>query len=98
MSPVPRHQPSASIFPPCLPPQPSFQANNPFHRPFAGGLLSPFRGDRVVALGNRQDIKSATAEELRLDETKEGKESWMLWGPYLSERQWGTVREDYSEN
>src|SRR4051794_4726688 len=40
MSPVPRHQPSASIFPPCLPPQPSSQANNPFHRPFAGDLLS----------------------------------------------------------
>jgi len=23
---------------------------------------------------------------------------WLQWGPYLSERQWGTVREDYSEN
>ena len=26
-----------------------------------------------------------------------GKASWRKWGPYLSERQWGTVREDYSE-
>jgi hypothetical protein len=27
---------------------------------------------------------------------KAGKENWRHWGPYLSERQWGTVREDYS--
>src|SRR4051794_9107753 len=40
MPPVPQHQPSASIFPACLPPQPSSQANNQFHRPFADGLLS----------------------------------------------------------
>src|SRR3954464_1493092 len=40
MPPVPQHQPSASIFPACLPPQPSSQVNNPSHRPFAGGLLS----------------------------------------------------------
>jgi hypothetical protein len=26
------------------------------------------------------------------------KNAWKKWGPYLSERQWGTVREDYSEN
>jgi hypothetical protein len=38
-----------------------------------------------------------TAEELRLRETREGV-PWRGWGPYLSERQWGTVREDYSEN
>src|SRR5215813_13921004 len=38
-----------------------------------------------------------TAEGLRLDEIRHGKH-WRRWGPYLSERQWGTVREDYSEN
>jgi hypothetical protein len=38
-----------------------------------------------------------TAEELRLRETREGV-PWRAWGPYLSERQWGTVREDYSQN
>jgi hypothetical protein len=38
-----------------------------------------------------------TAEELRLRETREGL-PWRAWGPYLSERQWGTVREDYSQN
>ncbi len=33
----------------------------------------------------------------RLQEEKEKKSGWKKWGPYLSERQWGTVREDYSE-
>jgi hypothetical protein len=37
-------------------------------------------------------------EEQRLKEAREEKISWKKWGPYLSERQWGTVREDYSEN
>ena len=35
---------------------------------------------------------------MRLKDAKEGKIPWRFWGPYLSERQWGTVREDYSEN
>jgi Glycosyl hydrolase family 63 C-terminal domain len=38
-----------------------------------------------------------TAESTRLAEDREGKLFWKKWGPYLSERQWGTVREDYSE-
>jgi hypothetical protein len=38
------------------------------------------------------------AEAVRLRETRTGKIPWKKWGPYLSERQWGTVREDYSEN
>ncbi len=37
-------------------------------------------------------------ERTRLDEDREQKVAWKKWGPYLSERQWGTVREDYSEN
>ncbi len=37
-----------------------------------------------------------TAEERRLTEARAGV-PWRAWGPYLSERQWGTVREDYSE-
>jgi hypothetical protein len=41
---------------------------------------------------------SEGAERLRLSETREGKAPWKKWGPYLSERQWGTVREDYSGN
>jgi hypothetical protein len=39
-----------------------------------------------------------TAETRRLDEAREQGVPWRLWGPYLSERQWGTVREDYSED
>jgi mannosylglycerate hydrolase MGH1-like protein len=38
-----------------------------------------------------------TKEECRLQEARKGTASWKKWGPYLSERQWGTVREDYSE-
>jgi hypothetical protein len=38
-----------------------------------------------------------SAEQTRLDECREEKALWKKWGPYLSERQWGTVREDYSE-
>jgi hypothetical protein len=39
-----------------------------------------------------------TAEAERLANQKAGDEDWQSWGPYLSERQWGTVREDYSQN
>ena len=38
-----------------------------------------------------------TAEHKRLEENYSQKKNWLKWGPYLSERQWGTVREDYSE-
>jgi hypothetical protein len=38
------------------------------------------------------------AEQARLQEAREQSVPWRTWGPYLSERQWGTVREDYSEN
>ena len=37
-----------------------------------------------------------TAEQQRLDEDARRQEHWKRWGPYLSERAWGTVREDYS--
>jgi hypothetical protein len=39
-----------------------------------------------------------SVEKLRLEEARARKTPWRRWGPYLSERQWGTVREDYSEN
>src|SRR3989440_10352701 len=38
------------------------------------------------------------AEQARLAENKTAEEPWKHWGPYLSERAWGTVREDYSAN
>ena len=37
-------------------------------------------------------------EQQRLQESANAATPWKRWGPYLSERQWGTVREDYSEN
>jgi hypothetical protein len=40
--------------------------------------------------------KNADPERERLAEDGRGERPWKLWGPYLSERQWGTVREDYS--
>ena len=41
---------------------------------------------------------SMTVEASRLEEAREKRVPWRQWGPYLSERQWGTVREDYSED
>ena len=43
------------------------------------------------------DAPMRTAEQIRLDEDRERSVLWKKWGPYVSERQWGTVREDYSE-
>jgi len=37
-------------------------------------------------------------ERQRLIDARSGRDAWKRWGPYLSERQWGTVREDYSED
>jgi hypothetical protein len=39
-----------------------------------------------------------TIEEHHLEESRLRKKHWKRWGPYLSERQWGTVREDYSKD
>src|SRR3974377_1843424 len=39
-----------------------------------------------------------SAEKHRLQQARAGAAPWKKWGPYLSERQWGTVREDYSES
>ncbi|MCM4173337.1 glucosidase [Arenibacter sp. TNZ] len=40
----------------------------------------------------------ASKEQIRLDDNQSKTKDWLKWGPYLSERQWGTVREDYSPN
>lgn len=42
--------------------------------------------------------KKKNQEKRRLDAQNLGQQDWRLWGPYLSERAWGTVREDYSAN
>src|ERR1700741_438233 len=41
-------------------------------------------------------MKRRTAEELRLRQSDDRTTHWKRWGPYLAERAWGTVREDYS--
>jgi hypothetical protein len=43
-------------------------------------------------------MDEANSELERLRQHREGQARWKQWGPYLSERQWGTVREDYSEH
>ena len=50
---------------------------------------------RSAATSKKQGLN---AEPLRLQEARGGTSLWKKWGPYLSERQWGTVREDYSPN
>jgi hypothetical protein len=51
-----------------------------------------------VAAGDQQSGEVPDAEERRLDEDLRRFRDWKRFGPYLSERQWGTVREDYSPN
>src|SRR5436305_5280828 len=50
-------------------------------------------------MNNQSDamLPPPTREHARLKEKGEGVPLWRRWGPYLSERAWGTVREDYSE-
>jgi len=45
---------------------------------------------------NAPDTQKTPAEERRLEESRRRTAHWKRWGPYLSERAWGTVREDYS--
>jgi hypothetical protein len=53
---------------------------------------NPTRSDTAIQTAPRKLI----AELVRLSETDSGAARWQRWGPYISERQWGTVREDYS--
>src|SRR5262249_16743158 len=50
----------------------------------------------VLAKRTPNGRSDMSIEKQRLQGDVPGKESWKYWGPYLSERQWGTVREDYS--
>ncbi|WP_460200622.1 MGH1-like glycoside hydrolase domain-containing protein [Scytonema sp. NUACC21] len=43
-------------------------------------------------------MTNPTQEEIRLEAARNNQAKWRKWGPYLSDRQWGTVREDYSPN
>ncbi len=58
-------------------------------------------GDGVCQRGSVMATVSAARdrpEHERLEQARLGQVPWKSWGPYLSERQWGTVREDYSSN
>src|SRR5258707_4348787 len=57
------------------------------------------RGDKAATASEKPHLAYAeTNEQRRLNETREKEVPWKKWGPYLSERQWGTVREDYSHD
>jgi hypothetical protein len=67
------------------------------HRWYEWPLHRRFLGDQPMS--RKSTVKPAeTAEGSRLGDARDQGIPWRLWGPYLSERQWGTVREDYSEN
>src|ERR687884_344156 len=51
---------------------------------------------RARASDSQARGNGADPERRRLAEVRTGQTPWYRWGPYLSERQWGTVREDYS--
>src|SRR4051812_46929403 len=55
---------------------------------------------RQSSRGNAGHVRRplVNAETTRLEEARQSSTPWRKWGPYLSERQWGTVREDYSDN
>src|SRR5436305_617495 len=46
----------------------------------------------------KQEWRRMTSEEQRLEDSRDRRAHWNRWGPYVSERAWGTVREDYSAN
>jgi len=52
--------------------------------------------DQPKAIAMTDAQTTPNPERARLEAQREGREDWRLWGPYLSERAWGTVREDYS--
>ncbi len=57
------------------------------------------RGDKATTASEKPHLAYIeTNEQRRLNETRERGVPWKKWGPYLSERQWGTVREDYSHD
>lgn len=68
--------------------------------PAAGERQSPKTPVKARGFFSRANtivgIQMPAAESKRLREDKERKFNWKRWGPYLSERQWATVREDYS--
>jgi hypothetical protein len=62
-------------------------------------MASPEKRTKVAARNTETDASlDRSAERRRLEEDASREHNWKRWGPYLSERQWATVREDYSAN
>src|SRR3954468_14245144 len=61
-------------------------------------LASIMHSSHAIQIFLSRSDKTVTAEERRLQKSVERTEHWKRWGPYLSERAWGTVREDYSKD
>jgi hypothetical protein len=56
-------------------------------------------GQKVTKAKSAKPVRFIdVTEQKRLNEAREAGIPWKKWGPYLSERQWGTVREDYSQD
>src|SRR5438876_10744645 len=67
-----------------------------FHPRAAGRSSCTFPDMRESRRPRPGEARMPGEEAARLQEAAQRKQPWKLWGPYLSERQWGTVREDYS--
>ena len=52
---------------------------------------------REIATKSREKGNGMKGKQIPLPQPQTSNTEWQQWGPYLSERQWGTVREDYSE-
>src|SRR6185369_7303363 len=65
------------------------------------GACRPRGGDvkvlnHLMPTSSPKAAATLPAEKSRMADNQAGRANWRQWGPYLSERQWGTVREDYS--
>ncbi len=61
-------------------------------------MISILRGVRLASGAQFACMDFVNAEQQKLAEDHRMSNPWRRWGPYLSERQWGTVREDYSDH
>ena len=62
------------------------------------GPSSAIRNHAPTAEEGAHQAQQRQTEDHRLEETPELGIPWRKWGPYVSERQWGSVREDYSQS
>src|SRR5260370_10673472 len=73
-------------------------ASNPVRKVAMKKSVAPAKSKLRQKVEDPETPSPAGAENRRLQECRQSGVQWKKWGPYLSERQWGTVREDYSED